>query len=191
MASDTSFSFCLFITKSIKEPPKPLEKSLNSQCPSTQRTTKLGFDSLLKGDKLAKLEPFCSNKQLFPSGKIQQSNPVQSNYWVEIPSGPKTWRIDSKPGLEVFLCYISLKESNTIKENINKIINDIKVRFSEKTIILDLLQKQLSSIAPINFVRSGKYEHNLTGIVPYKVKTNVYQARNKQSALLLQFIRHK
>lgn len=134
---------------------------------------------------------FNTFKRLFPSDNIQQSNPVQPDYWIEIPTGDETWRFNLEPGLEVFLCYISLTESKDIEETIRKIINDAKISSSDNTGILDSLQKQLKALALVNFISSGEYEHNLAGIVPEKVKTNIYQARNKQSALILQFIRHK
>ena len=50
---------------------------------------------------------FTTVRQLFPADEIHGSNPVQSDYWVEIPPGLKTWQFDAKPGFEFFplLCW--------------------------------------------------------------------------------------
>ncbi len=134
---------------------------------------------------------FTAVRQLFPAEEIHQTNPVKSDYWIEIPSGAKTWQFDKKVGLEIFLCYISLKRSDDIKQNITNIIDIVKKSSANKNAILDSLQNQLLALAPIHFISSGEYEHNLTGISPFKVKTCLYQAQDKGSALLLQFVWHK
>lgn len=134
---------------------------------------------------------FTTVRQLFPSEEIQGSNHVQADCWIEVPPGIKTWRFDEKPGLEVFLCYVGLKKSKEIKESISSLIDSVVKRSANRTEILDTLQNQLLALAPIHFISSGEYEHNLTGVTPYKVKTCIYQAQDKQSVLLLQFVWHK
>jgi len=134
---------------------------------------------------------FTEVRQLFPADEIQGSNPVQSDYWVEIPPGAKTWKFDETPGLEVFFCYVSLKKSDDIKKNIINIIDAARISSANKIAMLDSLQNQLLKLAPIHFISSGEYEHNLTGVSPSKVKTCIYQAQDKGSALLLQFVWHR
>ena len=134
---------------------------------------------------------FESLRQLFPADEIRRSNPVQSDFWLEIPPEIKTWQFDTKPGLEVFLCYVSLKKSNSINEDISSIINSVSKSSVNKSAVLDSVQNQLHSLAPRHFISSGEYEHNLTGVTPYKVKTSIYQALDKESVSLLQFVWHK
>lgn len=134
---------------------------------------------------------FTAIRQLFPAEEIHRSNPIQSDYWVEIPPRVKTWQFDANPGLEVFLCYVGLKKSDDIKENITNIINAATKSSAQKKAILDSLQNQLIALAPIHFISSGEYEHNLTGVTPSKVKTCICQSQDKESALLLQFVWHK
>lgn len=134
---------------------------------------------------------FAEMRQLFPSKDIQRSNPVPSDSWVELPTGAKTWRFDKNPGLEVFLAYISTKESNDIRERIWGIVEDVRKGSAGRITMLQNLLQRLEALAPSNYTFSGQLRHNLMGVIPQTVKTFAYQAQDGRSALLCQFVKHE
>lgn len=134
---------------------------------------------------------FTEIRQLFPSKNIQQSNPVSSDSWVELPTGAKTWTFNNIPGVEVFLVYVSTKESNDIRERIGEIVEDVRTSSADRATILENLLQRLEALAPSNRTLSGQFRHNLTGVVPPTVKSFAYQAQDGRSVLLYQFVKHE
>lgn len=134
---------------------------------------------------------FAEVRQLFPSEEVQQSNPVPSDSWIGLPSSVSTWKFDQKPGLEVFLAYISSKESNDIKAEIVQIVEEAKRSSADRAAVLENLKQRFTALAPCSPTSSGEFVHNLTGVLPHKVKTYAYQAQDGQCALVCQFVLHK
>lgn len=128
-------------------------------------------------------------RQRFPSEKPHQLNPVSSDGWLEVPSTDGTWRFGQKPGIEIFLVYVSTRSFDGIKGEIERILEKTR-NLTDRETILESLQQSLRALAPCLPKTSGMFEHNLKSVIPGEVKTYSYQAQNGKTALLCQFIRH-
>jgi len=134
---------------------------------------------------------FTEVRQLFPADEILETNPIPSDGWLELPSTDSAWHFDNKPGLEIFLVYASSKESNNIRNKIVKIIDQAKTSSAGLEITLQRLKHEFETFAPCNPTKSGEFVHNLTGVIPASVKTFAFQAKDRRSALIYQFVYHR
>jgi hypothetical protein len=134
---------------------------------------------------------FSEVRQLFPSKDVKLTNPVQENVWLEFPSKHGTWRFDQKPGLEVFLVYVSSKPSDHIPVKVKEMIEQSTKASVNKAGILEDLRRRLKAFADCNATGSGALAHELTSVKPPKVTTYSYQAQDKRSVLLSCFVRHE
>jgi hypothetical protein len=110
---------------------------------------------------------------------------------VELPSGTKTWTFDENAGLEVFVAYVSSKESSDVKAKIVHIVEQARKSSAGRVTVLETLHQRLTALAPCNPKGSGEFVHNLTGVIPSRVETYAYQAQNGRSALLCQIVQHR
>jgi len=134
---------------------------------------------------------FSQVRQLLPSDDVQLSNPVPSDSWIELPSSSATWKLDPNPGIEVFLAYVSSKESYDIGEEVERIVEEARKGSVRSAAVLKNVQQRLKALGPCNPTISGEVAHNLTGVTPPKVRTYAYRAEDGRTALLCQFVRHE
>lgn len=130
-------------------------------------------------------------RRLFPSADIDVTNPIPSGSWAEFPVGTDSWTFDQMPGLEMFVVYVSTKESSQVETMIRKIVQQAADSLDVWSERADHVRNRLRSLGRCSSVSPGEYVHNMAGVIQPGVRSFGFQTHNGESAVLLQMVQHQ
>lgn len=132
-----------------------------------------------------------SLRQLFPSSDIKFNNPLPADSWIELPANRKSWTVDQNPGIEIFLIFVSSKDSPQAFNRINKLLASVKSNYKDRFLMLKQFDLELLSIGSYYQVSNGELAHNLSCTSPTKVTTLILCGKYMDDLLFWQYIQHK
>jgi hypothetical protein len=129
-------------------------------------------------------------RQIFPAQNIDMRNPLHAESWIELPSPISTWTLDTEPGLEAFVIFATKQESNEVREDISKLLQNVKGKTIHGMAMIQKLDRNFVDFWTSFLVKSDELVHGIYGASPKSLTTRIYRGREKHKLMIWQYVQH-